>query len=59
MVVHGSSVDQVGSIGVFLEQFWLIGLVVIAVIAIAAIVGSSVRARERAKYRGPQYRRHS
>lgn len=47
------------SIGAFLEQFWLIGLVVVGAIAITAAAGMYVRSRERAKYREPQYRRHS
>jgi hypothetical protein len=42
-----------------IEQFWLIGLVVVAVIAVVAIAGGIVRSRERAKDREPQYRRHS
>lgn len=46
------------SIGIFLEQFWIIGLVVVGAIAIVAAAGSYVRSRERAKFREPQYRRH-
>ena len=47
------------SIAAFIEQFWLIGLIVLGIVALAAIGGGMVRARERAKYRGPQYRRHT
>jgi hypothetical protein len=42
-----------------IEQFWLIGLVVLGVVAVVAIAGGIVRSRDRAKLRGPQYRRHS
>jgi len=49
----------VSSIGALIEQFWLIGLIVVGVVALIAIGGGIVRARERAKYRGPQYRRNS
>jgi len=59
MYLDGSSVFQVSSIAVLFEQFWLIGVVVLAVVAIIAIAGGIVRSREKAKYRGPQYRRHS
>jgi uncharacterized membrane protein YeiH len=47
-----------GSIAALIEQFWLIGLVVVGAIALTAIAGGIVRSRERAKFRGPQYRRH-
>ncbi len=56
MLLHES---YAGWMAALIEQFWLIGLVVIAVIAIVAIAGGIVRSRERAKDREPQYRRHS
>lgn len=42
-----------------IEQFWMIGAVVAAAVVAGLIVAAIVRARQRAKYRFPQYRRSS
>lgn len=59
MCLHGRYPFVMAPLIALIEQFWLIGLVVLAIIAIVAIAGGIVRSRERAKLREPQYRRHT
>ena len=41
------------------NEFWVIALVAVAVVIVVVAATVVARSRERAKYRQPQYRRHS
>ena len=46
-------------LGALWNQFWVIGLITLGAVVIVAIVALVSRHRSRARFREPQYRRHT